>query len=88
MYDHLGLHVKDLKASIRFYEATLGALGHVLCSQDTTGAGLGPKVGQDSREMLCQPLVDAVGQPRDPIARALALAGHQLVGGKIDIFDP
>ena len=30
MYDHLGLHVKDLKASIRFYEAALGALGHVL----------------------------------------------------------
>jgi catechol 2,3-dioxygenase-like lactoylglutathione lyase family enzyme len=43
MYDHLGLHVKDLKASIRFYEAVLGALGHVLCSQDATGAGLGPK---------------------------------------------
>jgi catechol 2,3-dioxygenase-like lactoylglutathione lyase family enzyme len=43
MYDHLGLHVKDLKASIRFYEAALGALGHVLCSQDATGAGLGPK---------------------------------------------
>lgn len=43
MYDHLGLHVKDLKASIRFYEAALGALGHALCSQDATGAGLGPK---------------------------------------------
>jgi catechol 2,3-dioxygenase-like lactoylglutathione lyase family enzyme len=43
MYDHLGLHVKDLKASVRFYEAALGALGHVLCSQDANGAGLGPK---------------------------------------------
>jgi catechol 2,3-dioxygenase-like lactoylglutathione lyase family enzyme len=43
MYDHLGLHVRDLKASIRFYEAALGALGHVLCSQDATGAGVGPK---------------------------------------------
>ena len=39
-------------------------------------------------EMLRQPLVDAVGQPRDPIALALALAGYHLVGGKIDIFDP
>ncbi len=43
MYDHLGLHVKDLKASIRFYEAALAGLGHVLCSQDATGAGFGPK---------------------------------------------
>ena len=43
MYDHLGLHVKDLEASVRFYEAALAALGHVLCSHDATGAGLGPK---------------------------------------------
>lgn len=43
MYDHIGLHVKDLKASLRFYEATLGALDYVLCSQDANGAGLGPK---------------------------------------------
>ena len=43
MYDHIGLHVKDLKASVRFYEAALGALGHALCSQDASGAGLGPK---------------------------------------------
>ena len=43
MYDHIGLHVKDLKASVRFYEAALNALGHELCSQDANGAGLGPK---------------------------------------------
>ncbi|WP_119302604.1 VOC family protein [Dongia deserti] len=43
MYDHVGLHVKDLKASVRFYEATLTALGYVLCSQDASGAGFGPK---------------------------------------------
>lgn len=43
MYDHIGLKVKDVKASARFYSAALGALGHVLASQDDNGAGLGPK---------------------------------------------
>ncbi|HEV8390624.1 MAG TPA: VOC family protein [Dongiaceae bacterium] len=43
MYDHVGLHVKDLKASVRFYEAALAGLGHVLCSQDASGAGFGPE---------------------------------------------
>jgi catechol 2,3-dioxygenase-like lactoylglutathione lyase family enzyme len=42
MYDHVGLHVKDLKASVRFYRAALAGLGHVLCSEDASGAGLGP----------------------------------------------
>ncbi len=42
MYDHVGLHVKDLSASVRFYKAALAGLGHVLCSQDASGAGLGP----------------------------------------------
>jgi catechol 2,3-dioxygenase-like lactoylglutathione lyase family enzyme len=43
MYDHLGLHVKDLDASVRFYEAALGALGYGLCSRDDTSAGFGPR---------------------------------------------
>jgi len=43
MYDHIGLKVKDVGASVRFYEAALGGLGHVLCSRDDAGAGLGPK---------------------------------------------
>lgn len=42
MYDHIGLKVKDLGASVRFYEAALAGLGLVLCSRDETGAGLGP----------------------------------------------
>lgn len=42
MYDHIGLHVRDLDASIRFYTAALAPLGHVLCSRDDTGAGIGP----------------------------------------------
>lgn len=43
MYDHVGLHVKDLAVSVRFYKAALGGLGHVLCSQDASGAGFGPE---------------------------------------------
>jgi catechol 2,3-dioxygenase-like lactoylglutathione lyase family enzyme len=43
MYDHIGLKVKSLDASVRFYGAALGALGHVIGSQDKTCAGLGPK---------------------------------------------
>jgi catechol 2,3-dioxygenase-like lactoylglutathione lyase family enzyme len=43
MYDHIGLKVKDLAASIRFYENALAPLGHVLGSHDDTYAGLDPK---------------------------------------------
>jgi catechol 2,3-dioxygenase-like lactoylglutathione lyase family enzyme len=43
MYDHIGLKVRDLDASIRFYTAALAPLGYVLCSRDETGAGFGPK---------------------------------------------
>jgi len=42
MYDHIGLKVKDLDASVRFYTAALAPLGHVLCSSDAASAGLGP----------------------------------------------
>jgi catechol 2,3-dioxygenase-like lactoylglutathione lyase family enzyme len=43
MYDHVGLKVKDVGASVRFYEAALAPLGYVLCSRDDSGAGFGPK---------------------------------------------
>ena len=42
MYDHIGLKVKDIDASIRFYEAALAPLGHVLGSHDDSYAGIGP----------------------------------------------
>ena len=40
MYDHIGLRVKDVKAAVRFYKATLEPLGYVL---DDSGTGFGPK---------------------------------------------
>jgi catechol 2,3-dioxygenase-like lactoylglutathione lyase family enzyme len=43
MYDHVGLKVKDLDVSVRFYEAALAPLGHVLGPRDAEGAGLGPR---------------------------------------------
>lgn len=41
MYDHIGLKVKDLDASARFYQAILAPLGYVLSSRDATSAGFG-----------------------------------------------
>jgi catechol 2,3-dioxygenase-like lactoylglutathione lyase family enzyme len=43
MFDHVGLKVKDIAASVRFYKAALGALGHVVASQDENSAGIGPE---------------------------------------------
>jgi catechol 2,3-dioxygenase-like lactoylglutathione lyase family enzyme len=42
MFDHIGLHVRDLDESVRFYEGALAALGHGLCSRDAASAGFGP----------------------------------------------
>jgi len=39
MFDHIGLHVTNLDASVRFYTALLAPLGHVA---DESGAGFGP----------------------------------------------
>ena len=43
MYDHIGLKVKNIDAAVRFYGAALKGLGHVVASQDASGAGIGPK---------------------------------------------
>jgi len=42
MYDHIGLKVSDIGASVRFYEAALKPLGHEVGSRDESSAGLGP----------------------------------------------
>jgi catechol 2,3-dioxygenase-like lactoylglutathione lyase family enzyme len=43
MYDHIGLKVKSLDASVRFFKAALAPLGYELCSHDESGASFGPK---------------------------------------------
>ncbi len=42
MFDHVGLRVRDLTASVRFYEAVLVPLGYTLDSRDDASAGFGP----------------------------------------------
>jgi catechol 2,3-dioxygenase-like lactoylglutathione lyase family enzyme len=42
VYDHIGLKVKNLDASVRFYGTALQSLGLVLCSRDDSSAGFGP----------------------------------------------
>jgi catechol 2,3-dioxygenase-like lactoylglutathione lyase family enzyme len=43
MYDHIGLKVKDMKASVRFYTAALAPLGLVPGSSGEGYAGFGPR---------------------------------------------
>ena len=46
MYNHVGLKVKDLDASVRFYTAALAPLGLVLAFADESTAGFGPEGSQ------------------------------------------
>ncbi len=43
MFDHIGLRVRDLAASRRFYTAALAPLGHVPGSAGDNYAGFGPE---------------------------------------------
>src|SRR5262249_58394831 len=42
MYDHVGLTVNDVAASVRFYQSALAGLGYELVSRNESGAGFGP----------------------------------------------
>lgn len=42
MYDHIGLKVKDIDASVRFYEAALHRWAMCCARADASGAGFGP----------------------------------------------
>lgn len=46
MFDHIGLKVKDLEKSVKFYGAALEALGQVMGSKDASSASFGPKDAQ------------------------------------------
>jgi catechol 2,3-dioxygenase-like lactoylglutathione lyase family enzyme len=41
MFDHIGLRVKDLDASVRFYTAALGSLGYEVTTRDESSASFG-----------------------------------------------
>ena len=45
MFDHIGLKVRDLDASVHFYTAALGPLGYEVTSQDEKIAAFGDKSG-------------------------------------------
>jgi catechol 2,3-dioxygenase-like lactoylglutathione lyase family enzyme len=43
MFDHIGIKVRNLKASTAFYARVLAPLGHAQAYADETTAGFGPK---------------------------------------------
>jgi hypothetical protein len=54
MYDHIGLHVKNLAAAIKFYEAALAPFGYEVCSRDSTSAA-SPPAGATTARPACAP---------------------------------
>jgi predicted lactoylglutathione lyase len=42
MFDHIGVHVKDLTESAQFYAAVLEPLGYVVGARDETSVSFGP----------------------------------------------
>lgn len=75
MIDHIGLKVRDVAASARFYTAALAPLGAVAASQDENGAGFGP------------PGAPALWLYRDPKAAGGAHIAFRAAGrGAVDGF--
>jgi catechol 2,3-dioxygenase-like lactoylglutathione lyase family enzyme len=74
MYDHIGLHVGNLDASISFYTATLAPLGYALCTKDETYAGFGPK-GEPALWLYLKP-----GQGHTGVHVAFRAPDHAAVG--------
>jgi catechol 2,3-dioxygenase-like lactoylglutathione lyase family enzyme len=60
MYDHIGLRVRNLDASARFYEMTLKGLDFVRGSQDCDSASFGPK-GQAAFYLYAAPEAPRAG---------------------------
>jgi catechol 2,3-dioxygenase-like lactoylglutathione lyase family enzyme len=73
MYDHIGIPVDDVDASVRFYTAALAPLGHVLCSRDDSGALFGPP---RKPALWCYPATGATGPG---VHVALRAADHAAV---------
>jgi catechol 2,3-dioxygenase-like lactoylglutathione lyase family enzyme len=86
MYDHIGIKVGNLEASVRFYSAALAPLGYVLCSRDESGAGFGPK-GEPALWLYLHPALQSAGAhiafraPDHAAIKAFHSAGSK-AGGK------
>ena len=58
MYDHIGLKISDIDASVRFYESALGALGLELCSRDLSALAVAVRhPGRDIRRAATDQVV-------------------------------
>jgi catechol 2,3-dioxygenase-like lactoylglutathione lyase family enzyme len=68
MYDHIGLKVKSMDASVEFYTAVLAPFGHVMCSRDHSGASFGPPSEPD---LWLYPLKGAAGAGTHVALRAV-----------------
>ena len=60
MYDHIGLKVQDLDASVRFYTGALGALGHEL-ARATTPARASARAARRRCGSMRRPAKQAAG---------------------------
>jgi catechol 2,3-dioxygenase-like lactoylglutathione lyase family enzyme len=69
MYDHIGLKVRDLAASLKFYRAALKPLGHVAAPATTAAPG---SVRRTRRRYGCIPMPRRAAEPTSRFAPAAA----------------